>query len=296
MSWYTGKSALVGIAIGDSNMVGVGGFEIGVQSVNGAVQCYATSATIPYDPAELAWQNLDPNGTSRYAQMYETLVTQQTSYIGQVLGGNGAAAMQMADTIQRGTACDAFYLYQQAQGGTDANNWANGDNWDTMLAELPGALASIPGAPTYADVIYISLGGNDFLGAFNNPPVRYTGEQFYANMKTLRDKMVDQGWWVPGTTQIVLGDIFRSSAFYEPWYGLDYVRTRFNDRITLISSVGASYLDEFLDVHFTPASLTAMGRKAGEQVLAQIPKQRSTVSIGGTRVSIGGKKLLVHPA
>lgn len=288
MAWYTGKSALFGIALGDSNMVGAGGFEIGVQAVNGAVQCRATSATIPYNPAELAWQNLDPNGTSRYAQMYETLVTQNTTYIGQVLGGNGAAAMQMADTIQRGTACDAFYLYQGAHGGTTANNWATGANWTTMATYLPQALSEIPGEPTYADVIFISLGANDKI------LYGQTEEQYYTSMATLRANMVAEGWWVPGTTQIVLMDTPRT-AIMGAWRGVDLVRKRFNDRITYVSSVGATYLDEGIyTVHIDPASLTAMGRNAGEQVLAHIPRQRSTVSIGGTRVSIGGKKLLVH--
>jgi len=224
MAWYTGKSALVGIALGDSNMVGAGGFEIGVQAVNGAVQCYATSATIPYDPSELTWQNLDPNGTSRYAQMYETLVTQNTTYIGQVLGGNGAAAMQMADTLQRGTACDAFYLYQGAHGGTTADNWANGGNWTTMATYLPQALSEIPGSPTYADVIFISLGTNDKILAGQ------TAEQSYTNMATLRSKMVEEGWWVPGTTQIVLMDTPRT-AIMGNWNGVDLIRRRFNDRI-----------------------------------------------------------------
>lgn len=290
MAWYTGKSALVGIALGDSNMVGAGGFEIGVQAVNGAVQCYATSATIPYDPSELAWQNLDPNGTSRYAQMYETLVTQNTTYIGQVLGGNGAAAMQMADTLQRGTGCDVFYLYQGAHGGTSADDWANGGNWTTMATYLPQALSEIPGSPTYADVIFISLGANDKI------LYGQTEEQSYTNVATLRSQMVEEGWWVPGTTQIVLMDTPRT-AIMGNWNGVDLIRRRFNDRITYVTSVGATYLDEGIyTVHIDPASLTAMGRSAGEQVLAHIPKQRSTISIGGTRISVGGKKVLVHPA
>lgn len=270
MAWYTGKANLVGIALGDSNTVGVGGFQIGVQTFNPNIRCYSTTDAIPYNLSELEWRTLDPNSTSRYDQMYETLVSKQT-YIGQVLGGNGAAALQMADTIQRGTGCETFWLYQGAQGGTDANNWANGENWDTMLAELPGALAAIPGSPTYADVIYISLGGNDFLGLFNTPAVRYTGEQFYTNFNTLRSKMIAEGWWLPGTTQIVLGDIFRNGTLYEPWYGLEYVKARFNDRITLVSSVGATYLDEFINVHFDPRTLTRMGKEAGRRVLAHIP-------------------------
>lgn len=289
MAWYTDKPVLVGIALGDSNVVGSGGFDIGVQSVNGALQCYATSATIPYDPAELTWQNLDPNGTSRFAQMYESLTVQETTYIGQVLGGSGSPAMQMADTIQRGTACEVFYLYQGAMGGSTANMWANGDNWDTMATYLPQALSEIPGSPTYADVIYMDPGAADhlFYGT--------TEEAYYQDMVTLRSKMIDAGWWVPGVTQIVIGDIPRNGIM-SAWDGQELLLRRFNDRIARVSSVGAQYLDELFNVHFTPSSLTAMGRKAGEMVLAHIPKQRSTISIGGTRISVGGKKILVHGA
>lgn len=295
MSWWTGKANLVGIALGDSNMVGSGGAQIGVQTYNPNIRCYATTATIPYNTAELEWRTLDPNGTSRNAQMTAALALDQT-YIGQVLGGNGACAMQMANTVQVGTGCETFWLYQGAQGGTDANDWANGDNWDTMLAELPGALAAIPGSPTYADVIYISLGGNDFLGASNDPPVRYTAEQFYTNMKTLRSKMIAQGWWVPGTTQIVLGDIFRSAVYYEEWLGLELVLARFNDRITRIPAQGALYLDEAFDVHFTPQTLTNFGRLAGERLLAHIPMARSITTSGGSSLANNGLKLRVHAA
>lgn len=294
MAWYTGKTDIVGIALGDSNMVGVGGFELGVQTLNVNVRCYATTAVEPYDPAELQWRTLDPDGTSRYDQMYDTLLANET-YIGQVLGGNGAAAMQMASTIQAGTGCDTFWLYQGAQGGTTADDWANGDNWDTMLAELPAALAAIPGSPTYADVIFISLGVNDFLGT-NSQERRYSSDEFYTNFKALRSQMMDEGWWVRGTTQIVMLDLPRNGIMYEPWYGLDYVMSRTNDRIWLTNSLGATFKDEVIPVHYTPASLTAMGAAAGAAVISQIPKQQSTLSIGGTRVSIGGTKIRAHGA
>lgn len=290
MAWHTGKTDLVGIALGDSNMVGSGGFQIGVQTYNANVRCYATTGATPYNPAELQWRTLDPNGTSRNAQMLETLADDIT-YTGQVLGGNGAAAMQMASTIQAGTDADTFWLYQGAQGGTTADDWANGDNWDTMLAQLPTALAAVPGSPTYADVIYISLGANDALGIFSPS---YTSEEFYTNFNTLRTKMIAQGWWVPGATQIVLGDLPRNGVIPSSWYGLDYVQARFSDRITLISGLGMAIQPDFIPVHYTPASLTDMGERGGEAVIARIPWRQSAINIDGYRIAIGDSVLAVH--
>ena len=290
MAWWTGKTDIFGISLGDSNMVASGGFELGVQTFNTHVQCYATTATIPYDIGELEWRTLDPNGTSRNDQMLETLLD-DTTYIGQVLGGNGNAAMQMASTVQQGTDAETFWLYQGAQGGTTAYDWAFGDNWTTMLAELPAALAAVPGSPTYADVIYISLGANDALGIFSPT---YTSEQFYTNFSALRSQMISEGWWVPGTTQILLGDLPQNGVIPGSWVGLDYVQARFNDRIALVSGYGLAIQPDFIDVHYTPASLTTMGRTAGEMVIDQIPWQQSVFSVGGTRLSVGGQKLRVH--
>ncbi len=290
MSWWTGKADIVGIALGDSNMVGSGGFQLGVQTYNTNVRCYATTSTIPYNLAELEWRTLDPNDTSRYDQMLETLLD-DTTYIGQVLGGNGAAAMQMASTVQAATGCDTFWLYQGAQGGTTAFDWASGDNWTTMLAELPAALAAVPGSPTYADVIYISLGANDALGIFSPS---YTSDEFYTNFSNLRSQMIDEGWWVPGTTQILLGDLPQNGVIPGSWVGLDYARARLNDRVALVSGIGLAIQPDFIPVHYTPESLTTMGRRAGEMVFNQIPWQQSTFSVGGTRLSVGGQKLRVH--
>jgi len=290
MAWWTGKTDIVGISLGDSNMVGSGGFELGVQTFNTHVQCYATTATIPYDIGELEWRTLDPNGTSRNDQMLETLLD-DTTYIGQVLGGNGNAAMQMASTVQQGTDAETFWLYQGAQGGTTAYDWAFGDNWTTMLAELPAALTAVPGSPTYADIIYISLGANDALGIFSPT---YTPDEFYTNFSALRSQMISEGWWVPGTTQILLGDLPQNGVIPGSWVGLDYVRARLNDRIALVSGYGLAIQPDFIDVHYTPASLTTMGRTAGEMVIDQIPWQQSVFSVGGTRLSVGGQKLRVH--
>ena len=156
-----------------------------------------------------------------------------------------------------------------------------------MNTYLPPALADVPGSPTYADVIFISLGINDHLLYAQTP------EQYYTSMALLRSNMISEGWWVPGTTQIVLMDVPRNGIMGS-WNGIDLVRSRFNDRISYVNSVNAQYLDEVFDVHYTPATLTNMGRLAGEMVFEQIPWQQSVFSVGGTRLSIGGQKLRVH--
>jgi hypothetical protein len=290
MAWWTGKTDIVGIALGDSNVVGAGGFQLGVQTYNTALRCYATTATIPYNPAELEWRTLDPNGTSRYDQMYESLTVQDTTYIGQVLGGNGAAAMMLANVIQQETACDNFWLYQGAQGGSTSVDWSSGSNWTTMQTYLPAALADVPGSPTYADVIYISLGAADHIFDARS------AEDYYQNMVTLRANMISEGWWVPGTTQILIQDTPRLPIMGS-WDGVQLVRTRFNDRIEYINSVGATFLDEgIFTVHYDPPTLTDMGERGGNMAFAQVPWQQSTISAGGSRISTGGQKIRVHSA
>jgi hypothetical protein len=81
------------------------------------------------------------------------------------------------------------------------------------------------------------------------------------------------------------------------WKGFDYVTSRFNDRIKLIHSVGMTIaMPDPIPVHYNAASLTDIGRRAGEALVADIPKQQSTRTIGGVRLSIGGTKLKVHGA
>lgn len=290
MSWWTGKANLVGIAFGDSNVVGVGGFQLGVQTFNTALRCYATTDAEPYDPSELEWRTLDPNGTSRYDQMQESLVVQDTTYIGQVLGGNGAPAMQMASVIQQQTGCDNFWLYQGAKGGSTSVDWSSGSTWATMQTYFPAALAAVPGSPTYADVIYFSCGAADHIFDARS------AEDYYTNMLLLRSNMIDAGWWVPGTTQIIIQDTPRLPIM-GTWDGVQLVRSRFRDRIGYADSVGATFLDEgFFTVHYTPASMTAMGENGGNQMFEQLPWQRSVFSVGGNRLSVGGDKLRVHSA
>ena len=293
MTWGPGKANITVATIGDSNALGSGGCTPnGGQAYNSKLFCYASaSGQVPYSEANLGWRNLDNNGTSRVPEVESSIALGNVGFVGQALCGNGAPGMQFGGTIQVGLDSDRVSLYQAAAGGTTAAFWANGDGWDTLVRTIPTALSSAPDAPTFFDAIYISLGGNDVLQSV-------TAEDFYTNMKTLRDKMVAQGWWVPGTTQIVLGDMPRNGTipgYPGTWQGLEYVLARFNDRIGFVDFVGFEYEPSF-PVHPLPPYYTDAGRRAGEKVLAHIPGQQSTLSIGGVRLSLGGSKLFTQPS
>lgn len=294
MAWYTGKTAIAAALIGDSNAEGSGGFTPnGGQTIDPYLNCYVSaSGQTPYSEANLGWRaGLDPNGTARMDEYNSYLATVgNIGFIGQLLGGNGNPGMQAGSTVRAGTGIPN-YLYKCAAGGTTSAFWTSGDGWDTLARTIPAALASIPGAPTAFDYITFSLGGNDAIGGV-------TAETFYTNFKTLRAKMIAAGWWAPNTTQIVILDMPRSGYFadnFGDWMGVEYVRKRLNDRIAVTNSTGYE-LEPIFPVHYLPPYYSDAGRQTGEKVVAQIPKQRSTISIGGTRISVGGKKVLVHGA
>lgn len=291
-AWFTGKSLITVGSIGDSNCLGSGGFTPpGGQSVNARVSCYASATgQVPYSESNLGWRNLDPNGTARTDEYYSYIATVgNIGYIGQALGGNGNSAMQMCDTVQQGAALPDLYLYQAAAGGTTANFWANLGGWDTLNRTIQTALDAIPGSPDYFDVLFFSLGTNDCNQSF-------TAEQFYTHMSTLRTQMIAAGWWIPGTTQIMLMDLPRSGNVtgYPGWLGLEYIMNRWNDRIGIISSVDRDIADDGLGVHYTPPSYTAIGLEAGEMLLDGLPPARAIVTLGDLRVLLGGFRLKAH--
>jgi len=273
MAWYTGKTALSVLAWGDSNMFGSGGFTPpGGQVTTSGLYCYASATgQVPYSEANLGWRNaLDPNGTNRLPE-YESLVGVGTygasTYIGQILGGNGNPAMQCGATLKNQTEIDT-YVYHTAAGGTTADFWHNGIGWDTLQRTVPAALASIPGAPTAFDCILISMGGKEALTAV-------PAETFVTNMKTVRSQMIDEGWWVPKTTQIVILDMPRSGPFaatFEAFQGVEYIRARFNDRINRTNSTGYE-MEPIFPVHYLPPYYTNAGEQSGAMFVDQVPKQ-----------------------
>jgi hypothetical protein len=120
------------------------------------------------------------------------------------------------------------------------------------------------------------MGGNDLIQGL-------TAEEFYQNYYTLRRKMIEQGWWVPGVTQIALMDFPRSDyitglGYPDNWAGLQYMLTKTIDRVGMVSSVGVA-IEPTFPVHFLPTGYTSLGEQTGDMVLDQIPL-RSGVLIG----------------
>lgn len=312
MAWYTGKSEVVVVAIGDSNILSAPFSSLpGVVAYNNNNLFWANDDATPYVQSGHTWRTLNPDSTGR-------LLTQFTSaqgdgavegsallYANQLLGGNGSCTMSMADAFEKETGIPV-YTYLGGSGGATSSDWIDW-LWPQLESSLTTAMAAIPA--TSADIIYLSMGGADLAWAdadyqaldptsWRLPFTDVTAQQFYENVLEFRRRMVAAGWWVPGTTQIVFNEIPRGSDYlsaYPAWQGLAYVLSRFNDRIAMVSSVGCTY-DPFLDVHYSPQSYANMGRKAAELVIAQIPRQRSTVSVGGSRVSINGSRLRVFGA
>jgi hypothetical protein len=84
--------------------------------------------------------------------------------------------------------------------------------------------------------------------------------------------MVNAGWWIPGTTQVVILDTPKTGYFGETfgnWQGLNEVLAGFQDRIARTNSAGYD-LDPAMDVHFLPPSYTDAGQQAGDLLLEQI--------------------------
>ena len=302
MAWYTGKSSINVLAFGDSNIVCQGGYQLGVQTYNSANRFWSPDITIPYDPATVSWIPLDNDSTpGRYTGANNGPLIGPDLFIGQVCGGNGASAMQLADTLQQLTGIPN-YVAMAALGSTIATEWLE-DYWDELIGVFTAALAEAPGSPTYADVIYISNGAADlFWGsprskeiAPTNPRSDFippTQEEWYVSWTEIRRRLIAVGFWVPNVTQVIIQEIPYTTEIpaYPAWKGLEFAISRTNDRIALISSEGQD-LDPAWTIHFTPQSYTNMGRAAATQVFNQLPTQQSGISVGGQRVSVGGSRL-----
>jgi hypothetical protein len=294
MAWHTGKTKLVCASLGDSNGYGSGGsVPPGGQVFNPDLECYASaSGQVPYSEANLGWRVLDPNGISRANELISSQGIGDLTYIGQGLGSNGNSAMQMASTLQLSTSATKAYLYQTAAGGTTADFWANLGGWSTLERTIPTALSTIPGSPTYFDVIFISLGTNDVIQGV-------TAATFYSKYSILRAKMVRAGWWVPGVTQVVL-----MSPPYAPslipfgwpgWQGQKMASTRPLDYIGVVDLKGAELSQVFPPVHPLPPSQTAIGEEAAQMLLAGLPLTTNCIVKKGTlKLKSGTRRLRAY--
>lgn len=269
MNWWTGKAEIAVCILGDSNIVALGSTP-GVQTDNPNVFCYASaSGQTPYSEGNLGWYNLSNDATSRVAEFvsYSTLVP-NTGFVGQLLDGNGAPGMQLGNTLQEGAGADV-YVYQVASPGMTSAQFSSGDCWDTVVRTAQAALDSIPGDHAYFDVFVTNLGGNDLLSAV-------TDENYFLNMALLRQKMIAAGWWVSGITQAMILEMPRIPAladYPDVWLGHDFFLDRLNDTNGRASSTGLTVNpDDPIPVHFVPESNTELGRRAGELLLAGLPK------------------------
>jgi len=297
MAWYTGKSIITVLSCGDSNCLGSGGVTPpGGQTTNAKLHCYASaSGQVPYLESNLDWRaGLDPNGTLRAAE-YASAQADPTplTYTGQFLGSNGNSAMAMCDYVQQNTGEDPdVYLYQTGMGFALSSDWASGKGWDTLDRTVATALASVPTAPTAFDVIFFSMGGADLIDDVDP-------ETYYANYSEWRGRMIAAGWWIPGTTQVIIMDApwtlqYNGEIWPNTWGGYQYAMNRKRDCITSVTTRFAEL--DYLFLHPLPPYQTAIGIAAGEKLIEGIPVTQATISLGGTRLSLGGLKLRAHAA
>ena len=295
MAWWDGKTAISICALGDSNMNALG-YQFGVQQNIASVNHYCSATgQVPYSEANMGWRHISPDSDSRALTEFASYAAlfPNTGYVGQLFGSNGAPAIEIANTLAVGTGIDT-YLYQVASPGMTSVQFSSGACWDTVERTAQDALDGIPGSPNYFDIVVTNLCGNDMF-----TPI--TDDNFYNNMRLMRQNMIDAGWWLPGTTQFVMLEMPRiastASQFPLVWKGLDFMQTRFNDRVGRANSIGLVIIEgDPIPVHFTAESNTELGRRAGELLLAYIPKQQAVFTVGGVRLSLGGEKLRVNSA
>jgi hypothetical protein len=253
--WYSGKEAIVILSGFDSNAAGSGGYTpAGGQTYNANVFCYASSAgQVPYSTSNLGWYALDPTAANRENEYASALTVGNGTYTGQILGDNGNPAMAMGDAIQKATGIPV-YIFQIARGGTRADYWGAGAGLTDLSALLPDALAAVPGAPTYADIILCSVGANDAVQG-------YTAEQYYTNWGVLRSELISGGWWDVDQTQYIHIEIPDNGSVsnYPGWMGLQYMLTRTDNRVSMIGIANSTY-DATFPIHFLPPSYTRQGR------------------------------------
>ena len=295
MAWWDGKTAISICALGDSNMNALG-YQLGVQQDIASVNHYCSATgQVPYSEANMGWRHISPDSESRVPTEFAsyTALFPNTGYVGQLFGSNGAPAIEIANTLAVGTGIDT-YLYQVASPGMTSVQFSSGACWDTIARTAQAALDSIPGSPDYFDVFVTNFGINDMF-----TPI--TDENYYLNMKLMRQNMIDAGWWIPGTTQVIILEMPRIAStapqYPDVWLGHDFFLNRLNDKNGRASSVGLEIIEgDPIPVHFTAADNTRLGKRAGDLLVSGLSDNRSVLSIGGTRISLGGLRIKAHSA
>ena len=292
--WYYGKKRIVIAGVGDSNIYAYGtptNTAPNLQPYNEHILFYSRDGSLPYQTTGHTWRSLNHDSTSRRDESASANgdgTSPPPLFVGQLCGGHGCPVMALANTVQQGTGLPA-YAYMAGVGGATSVDWIT-YLWDQLVDSLTEALSAIPGQPTALDVLCISMGGGDvaigtqwwrdFAELFDVPNwrgdvfVSPTAEEFYDNFFEFRSRMVSQGWWVPGETQVLIRDIPRNGygplTDYPAWQGLQLALTRTDDRMDMVTSIGRTF-DPPFPIHYSSSSYTDMGNEEGVKVIDRIP-------------------------
>jgi hypothetical protein len=254
------------LAFGDSNMAGIGGSEIGLQSPNTDVWFYASDGIgTPYqDPAtDLAWRNVDPTA----AVVTDIDFGGTPPYWGLLRNNNGSTAFAIGNRVQKRIKRDV-YVISLFKGGSTLAFWQPGggagkEGMTALNSYLDAAIAAVPNTPGYISIVVMSCGVND-ANTTVNPAT------FVANFKAMYAEMVTQTWIKEYETQWFQLDYseFVDDGNGKPWMGMQYLDNSTNDYVRVISSQGLPL--DVDDVHFQPFALNYFGIVAADAALANV--------------------------
>jgi len=272
------------IAFGDSNNLGIGGTDAGIQTANTHVWVRASDGSLPrQDPAtRLTWRNVDPHGTVvADAGDYSTL----PPYWGLLRGNRITASYALADRVQKRTGRDV-YLVTVGLGGTYFSSWlptgASNDCFDSLNSYLRVALDdAIPGyadGEAYAHIVLVQLGANDNT-AMIDP------QTFADRFKETYDYFNDpaQNWAKPYETQWFLGGLTDDALSY--WMGHQNVDNQTDNYVRIIS--GEDLPNAADGKHFLSEGHNAIGLVAADAALAGVSSKALVTKDGYVKTEDG---------
>lgn len=260
--WYKspGEPLLV-LAIGDSNMVGIGDSS-GTLTLNSNVYVRSTPGTSAWSAADLAWFNnstVDPAGST-----FPNPASAPTSFTGVLRNNNGDTGYAAATRLQQATGRDV-YLFQTACGGKTMAYWLPGggagkEGMNALTAQLPAVFAT-SGLPEFFDVVIMSDSTND-AGTSVTPAT------FVSNFTTVYDHMVSEGWINPNYTKWFQLEAPQVYPSYAGWLGLQLLSQTFGERVSIISSVDLATIGD--NTHFTGLSCQQLGYRSADAALGNL--------------------------
>jgi hypothetical protein len=156
-------------------------------------------------------------------------------------------------------------MFHTACAGKTMAYWLPGggagkEGMNALIAQLPGAIAAIPAAPDFFDVVIMSDSTNDAGTAV-------TPETFLTNFTTMYDYMVSQGWIDTRYTrwfQLEAPQVY--PAYAAGWLGLQYLSNAYGERVQILSSVDLPVAVD--NTHFAPFALQLFGVNAADSTLS----------------------------